>query len=166
MAPWFPSCKIEAPSICYPTLPMLIQQWVPVGMQIPNPTPMIITSGSTAEDRDSQVIRQCTRTYSCVVHHHHEDHRKRTRREHKTTSPLIENRIERTDALHIPKQNKVQKWSDRYPNGSSRSTNHIVSRKLEKTGRHTKWGKNPKFFFFLKLKPIWPLGAKTPKIKK
>ena len=73
-----PGCEIEAPSMCYPTLPMLILRQVPVGMHTPIPTPMIKTSKKGMEGRDPQVLRQCTRKYSCVAYHHHEDHNTRT----------------------------------------------------------------------------------------
>ena len=58
LAPWSLSCEIEDPSRCYPTLPIRILWQVPVGMQIPNPTPMIKTSEKVTEGRDPQVLRQ------------------------------------------------------------------------------------------------------------
>ena len=53
-----PGRKIEAPSIWYPTLPMLILGRVPMGMHTPIPTLMIKTSRKDMEGWDSQVLRQ------------------------------------------------------------------------------------------------------------
>ena len=54
----------RSPSICYPTLPMLILRQVPVGMHTPIPNPMIKTSRKDMEGRDSQVLRQ---TYAHIL---------------------------------------------------------------------------------------------------
>ena len=96
MVPWTPSYEIEAPSMCYPTLPILNQWQVPAGMQIPNPndhnfqkyhgrsrpaSPLTIVCVETCKSsdnsmrRDPQILRL---TYSCVAHHHHEDHNMKT----------------------------------------------------------------------------------------
>ena len=73
--------RIPLHMLPYPTLTVLILWQVPMGMHIPNPTPMIITFRSTTEDQDSQVTRKITHTYLCVAHHH-KDHNTRTRWEH------------------------------------------------------------------------------------
>ena len=73
-----PGYEIEAPSICYPTLPMLILRQVPVGMHTPIPTQWskLLEKAWKVETRKSFDKR--TRMYSCVAHHHHEDHNIRT----------------------------------------------------------------------------------------
>ena len=76
---------------------------------------------------------------------------------------LNRNELGRTDATRIPMQHKMQKWSDWYPNGSPRFTNHQVPRKPEKIGRHAKWGKNPKFWKTYEIKTHLTLGHKNPK---
>ena len=59
----------------------------------------------------------------------------------------------------------MQKWSDWYPNGSSKSMTHFVPRKPEKTWRHAKRGKNLKFWKTFKIKTHLTFGYK-PKIQK
>ena len=166
MTSWSSGCKIEAPSICYPTLPMLIQRWVPVGMQIPNPTPMIITSGSTAEDRDSQVIRQCTRTYSCVAHHHHEDQTKglEENRSNKSLNRKPKSRGQMQHASQCNKRCKSGLTGIQMDHPGSRTTK--CQENPRKLGGMQNEVKTPNFEKLTKRKLIWPLGLQTPKIQK
>ena len=63
----------------------------------------------------------------------------------------------------------IQKWSDWYPNGSSKSMTHIVPRKPEKIGRHAKRGEKPKFWKNSEIKThlaFWFKNPKNPKIIK
>ena len=74
-----------------------------------------------------------------------------------------EHKVRSTGVTRIPMQQNMKKWSDWYPNGSSKSTTHIVPRKLEKIGWHAKWGKNPKFWKTYKIKTHLTFGHKNPK---
>ena len=86
--------------------------------------------------------------------------------EHINIKSLNWNELGRTDATRIPMQQKKKKWSDWYPNGSPRFTNHQVPRKPEKTGRHAKRGENPKFWKNSKIKTHLAFGFKNPKYSK
>ena len=74
-----------------------------------------------------------------------------------------EHKVGSMGATRIPMQQNMQKWYDWYPNRSSKSTTHIVPRKPEKTGRHAKRGKNPKFWKNSKIKTHLAFGFKNPK---
>ena len=134
-------------------------------MQTPNPTPMITTPRSTAEDRDSQVIRQCTRTYSCVVHHHHEDQRKGLEENRSNKSldrkPKSRGRMRHASQCNERCKNGLTGIQMDHP-GSRTTKCQENSRKPSGTQNEAK---NPNFGKIPKLKPIWPLGSKTPQIK-
>ena len=108
MTPWSLSYKIEAPSRCYPTLPLLILRQVPMGMHTLIPTLMIKTSKKDMEGRDLPVLWQ---TYVHVLmcgappsqRSQHKDRNENTmQRKHP-----IESNIGRTDSTWIPKANKT-----------------------------------------------------------
>ena len=128
-------------------------------MQTPNPTPMITTPGSTTEDRAPQVTRQM---YTCVAHHNHED-QSQGLDEHINMKSLNRSKLGRTITTRIPMQQKKKKWSDWYPNGSPKFTNHQVPRKPKKIGRHAKRSENPKFWKNSKIKTHLAFGFKNPK---
>ena len=74
-----------------------------------------------------------------------------------------EHKVESMGVTHIPMQKNMQKWSDWYPNESSKCTTHIVPRKPEKTRQHAKRGKNPKFWKTFEIKTHLTFGPKNPK---
>ena len=78
------SCEIEAPSMCYPTLPYpcsSYDKW-PWACILPSQPQWSKLPKKTWKVKTRKSFDKRTCTYSCVVHHHHKDHNIRTRWEH------------------------------------------------------------------------------------